>query len=143
MKAFTFILSSLTLFALSLSAQAAPSFTLVDNVTGQSFTCGEGTGGGDPINPISCIREVTELCRKYTGRYYNDCYSEAKQDCGGAARHYPECVKDSTEACRQYTGRYYNDCYHESRKTCKGSANALRTMLESTRQHAEQRMLAE
>lgn len=102
---------SVLLFA---SVASAKSFTLVDNVTRETYTCTSGGSSGDSEDEgADCIARLQAVCSK---EYTSGCFNSAKQKCEGKTRRYAKCVETTYDACRK---EYTSGCYNSAADTCK------------------------
>jgi hypothetical protein len=106
----------LCLLALLTSSTAfAGSFTLVDNVTQETYTCSSGgdNGGGD--DGFDCIERVQAVCKKDITSG-NGCYENAKAACKDKSRRFGRCVESTYSACRK---EFSYGCYENAKSSCK------------------------
>lgn len=104
--------SLICLLALLSSSAFAGSFTLVDNVTQETYTCTSGGDNGDD-DGFDCIERVQKVCSK---EFTSGCYESAKNACNGKSRRFGRCVESTYNACSK---EFTSGCYESAKKNCK------------------------
>jgi hypothetical protein len=103
----------LCLLALVSSSTAfAGSFTLVDNITQETYTCTSGGGsGGD--EGADCIERVQKVCSK---EFSSGCYKSAANNCKDKSRSFGRCVEATYNACSK---EFASGCFKSAVANCK------------------------
>lgn len=111
------ILSSSTF--LRLNVTYAGSFTLVDDITKETYVC--SSGGGIP-NFADCLARVQKVCE--SSNWYSAssglCYSDAGENCTTKSAGFANCVESAYSSCVS-SGWYSTGnglCYHDAREKC-------------------------
>ncbi len=108
------------------------SYTLVDDQTGQRFSCGNSSGITNP----NCVDELSAECRSNTVYSSTTCFDRSEQECQGSPINYAQCVIHTSSSCRANTVHSSTECFENAVKTCKGSAAAISELVESVKAKA-------
>lgn len=103
----------LCLVALFASSSAfAGSFTLVDNITQETFTCTSGGDGGGNEEGADCVERVQTVCSK---DFSSGCYKSATASCKDKSRGFGRCVESTYAACKK---EFASGCYKSAVANC-------------------------
>lgn len=109
-------------------------YTLTDNNTGATYTC--GTGGSSPVTDPDCVSKVTSYCYSNTGFSSTQCFDKATVACVGSNSNTPTCISQTTSYCNSNTGYSSTQCFEKAVLSCKGSHTATLQLMENVRSHS-------
>jgi hypothetical protein len=112
---------------LSFLANAA-TFTLTNNQTGTSYTCGGGNGGND--DP-SCVKQIRKLCDDETTNTDDQCFQMSVQACREGAS--APCVNSVYNECDNETTMTHEECFVQSIHACNGKPDAINKLMSAAK----------
>lgn len=124
------------LFSIAAAAQQnqQPSFTLVNNFTGQQILCGGAVA--QPGFNLECVKKVKDYCYGKTSGNSESCNNIAMTNCAGAPANFGNCIVEYTEYCYSNTSGNYDSCFKLALPACKGNHTAMIEMMDAVKDKA-------
>ncbi len=108
-------------------------YTLTDNGTGATYTC--GAGGSTPVTDPDCVSSVTSYCSSNTAYNNTQCFDKATIACANANPNTANCISQTTSYCNSNTAYNNTQCFDKAVLSCRGNHLATLQLMENVRSH--------